>query len=463
MNDSARTFMLVSLVVLILLVLHQLPRLTVGDVELRRVNVLSDLFPEITPHDDEAHNQMPRLTEWCQSVTTDVHASDSIVPADSIRMTDTAGDFAAERTDSIVHIEDYSQGEPGGMAHFYSQLRNIGILDRPIRIAYYGDSFVEGDILTADLREMLQTAYGGSGVGWVDCGSEIAGFRQTVRLSFSGLTEYEVVKKPYHHRAEGISQRYFVPDETARVTLKGSRARKHLSQWQRSTLYLRTEGGVVVQSDTIVERLSGSADLQTVSLRADTMKSVTFRFSEPTDETWLYGVALESDQGIILDNFSMRGSSGTTLADIPQSTLQAFARVRPYDLVVFHFGLNVANPQSHASTYKGYTKQMGRVISHFREAWPEASILIVSMPDRDQRSEAGIRTMTGVEQLVAYQQMMAAEQRVAFFNLFQSMGGRESMKGLVDRGLANKDYTHLTFSGGREIAKGLVRELIIDN
>lgn len=59
--------------------------------------------------------------------------------------------------------------------------------------------------------------------------------------------------------------------------------------------------------------------------------------------------------------------------------------------------------------------------------------------------------MLGVESLVAYQQIMASEHRVDFFNLFQAMGGRESMKGLVDQGLANKDYTHLTFGGGRRL------------
>lgn len=32
-----------------------------------------------------------------------------------------------------------------------------------MRIAFFGDSFVEGDILTADLREKLQLAYGGGG------------------------------------------------------------------------------------------------------------------------------------------------------------------------------------------------------------------------------------------------------------------------------------------------------------
>ena len=75
------------------------------------------------------------------------------------------------------------------------------------------------------------------------------------------------------------------------------------------------------------------------------------------------------------------------------------------------------------------------------------------MPDRDQRTDSGLHTMKGVEALVAYQQIMASEHGVGFFNLFQAMGGRESMKALVDRGLANKDYTHINFAGGKHLAK----------
>ena len=181
--------------------------------------------------------------------------------------------------------------------------------------------------------------------------------------------------------------------------------------------------------------------------------------SDISPNTYVYGVALESESGVVVDNFSMRGSSGVSLKDMPRKVLSEFASVRPYDLIIIHFGLNVVNEKSHAANYKAYTSQMGKAIEHLRESFPEASILVVSMPDRDQRTAAGIRTMLGVESLVAYQQIMAAEHHTAFFNLFEAMGGRESMKALVDQGLANKDYTHLTISGGRRLGTLIVNYL----
>ena len=71
-------------------------------------------------------------------------------------------------------------------------------------------------------------------------------------------------------------------------------------------------------------------------------------------------------------------------------------------------------------------------------------------------------TMKGVESLVAYQQILAANCHVSFFNLFKAMGGRESMKVLVDKGWANKDYAHLSFRGGRYMAEIIFKALTED-
>ena len=88
-----------------------------------------------------------------------------------------------------------------------------------------------------------------------------------------------------------------------------------------------------------------------------------------------------------------------------------------------------------------------------RQTFPQASILVVSVPDRDQRSPDGIQTMKEVKQLVALQQQMAADMKVSFLNFFEAMGGEGSVKTLVERSYANKDYTHLNYKGGRELAK----------
>ena len=182
------------------------------------------------------------------------------------------------------------------------------------------------------------------------------------------------------------------------------------------------------------------------------MRNISYSFTGVGHETFKNVMSLESDYGVVLDNFSMRGSAGFTIANIPHSVLADFARLRPYDLIILHFGLNVVSEKSRSANYKAYIKRMTRAVEKLRGAYPEASILIVSVPDRNQRTADGIKTMPGIESLSAYQQIMASECKVAYFNLFKAMGGRESMKALVERKLANKDYTHLSFGGGTCLA-----------
>ena len=183
------------------------------------------------------------------------------------------------------------------------------------------------------------------------------------------------------------------------------------------------------------------------------MRSVRYAFSDVTPRTTLFGMALESNKGVILDNFSMRGSSGVQLGQIPQPTLSSFARLRPYDLIIVHFGLNEAIKGNTVPLLKMYIKRMRKAIENISAANPEASLLVVSVPDRDQRSADGITTLKEVKDLVGLQAQLAADSHVAFYNLYEAMGGESSMKKLVDRNLANKDYTHLSFGGGKQIAR----------
>lgn len=446
MNQISRTFILVGLTVAILLALHFLPTLYIYDIPLRRVNILSDILPEVYRERDaiDVIPSVPMPTTACVDSAMNARG-DSLANAMPAKP-------------SSPDILDFSEGGRGGMSHFNHAVANISTLGRPLRIAYYGDSFIEGDIVTCDLREMLQAKYGGSGVGWVDCVDKLGGFRRTVKVESRGLTSHEVVERPYLHELEGISQRYFGVGEGASLKVTPTRFKAHNASWHTATLYMRAQGGMTVTADSTVHVIAPSARVQTV-VTPSSGRSVSYGFSNVVGANHLFGVALESRHGVILDNFSMRGSAGFTLANIPAETLRQFARVRPYDLIVIHFGLNVASEKAHAANYKAYISKMQKAITHLQQAFPEASILVVSIPDRDQRTDAGITTMKGVESLVAYQQILAANCHVAFFNLFKAMGGRESMKILVEKKLANKDYAHLSFKGGEIMARYIFKAI----
>lgn len=70
--------------------------------------------------------------------------------------------------------------------------------------------------------------------------------------------------------------------------------------------------------------------------------------------------------------------------------------------------------------------------------------------------------MPGIKNLVRYQQNLAADEAVAFWNMFEAMGGEGSMADMVHAkpSLVNYDYTHINFRGGKHLA-GLLYESLI--
>lgn len=91
---------------------------------------------------------------------------------------------------TLTPIEDFS--DSGRIQAFCDTLLNA---PRPVRIAFLGDSFVEGDILTADLRERLQSAYSGGGAGFAPMASPLTAFRRTVKTQSKGWTTYNIMQR----------------------------------------------------------------------------------------------------------------------------------------------------------------------------------------------------------------------------------------------------------------------------
>ena len=226
-DNTYKTLLLTLLVALFLFLLHFLPTLTIGDTKLREIDILSDLA---------------KKKKVLEDVIPSPKKPSSVVAYDKDGKVINFKEDWPKGTERIV---DYSAGKPGGLDHFYSQL-NLLVqkqqVGRPVRIAYYGDSYIEGDILLADLREDLQKYYGGYGVGWIDAGNDLDQYKHTVDNSFSGLTEH-MVKKPasYDVNQAGIAERYYTMNGQATMTYAPftlSHDYPHTEKWASTLLYL---------------------------------------------------------------------------------------------------------------------------------------------------------------------------------------------------------------------------------
>ncbi|MEL6843402.1 MAG: GDSL-type esterase/lipase family protein [Bacteroidota bacterium] len=336
-----------------------------------------------------------------------------------------------------------------------------------VRIAYFGDSMIEGDLITQTLRHELQKMFGGNGVGFVPITSNTYSFRKSIWHRFSkDWRAYNFLKS--NREDFGISGEIFLASQP-------TDGRKDLDTWVRyqgsnmysttqtfdriSLFYGRSDDSLTNQEPAFVElRVKDRRDtlflepkyaVNQLVLNEDPIENVELRFSIPKNLP-IYGLNFESESGIHLDNFSSRGSSGQDLVEIPDEMMRQFHHHLEYDLVVLHFGVNVTSARR--TNFDSYEAGMKKVIQHIRRCMPETDILMVSVGDRGIKLNGRWQTDPSVPLVLEAQRRVAKEMGVGFLDLYRSMGGKNTMVRWVARDWAIHDHVHTTRRGARKIA-----------
>jgi hypothetical protein len=348
-----------------------------------------------------------------------------------------------------------------GIEYFMTALRELKAGKRKkVRIAYFGDSMIEGDLITQDLRDLLQSEFGGNGVGFVPATSIVASFRSSIVHTFSpNWKDYHYKNDPPSNITLGLSGHTFYPAGSSWIRYAPVK-RPHLDHFEEvSVLYGRAAGNLIINDHTYP--LQGHEDLNALTLLADTARAdLTLRFNGD-EHLPVYGAAFESGEGIFVDNFSFRGISGIELGKLSRTMWEDVQQVRPYDLVVLHYGANVLwKPE--LTNYDWFEKPMSKVADSLRNMLPHTSILMVGCADKSYRKGGEYITAPGVKALMKSQHKIASRYGFAYWNLFHAMGGEGSMKRWVesDTAMANKDYTHFNFRGASKVGALLYKAIM---
>jgi hypothetical protein len=373
-------------------------------------------------------------------------------------------------------IAEYGSDTLGGLIRFYLALDQLKAgKKKTVRVAYFGDSMVEGDLVTQDLRKSLQDTFGGEGVGFMPVTSIVAGFRQTIIHSYStNWTDHFLTKPPgCSNCGPGITGHTFQPvsggtvteDDTAAQAVGGSWVsytavnRPRLDRFCKVRLFYGKGEDAVVNCNGRNYRMEGNEPVNTLTLANQPVKKVKASFAAGNAQ-YVYGFSMDSDSGVFVDNFAMRGNSGLPLSSWPVNVLRGLDAQLNYDLIILHFGVNVVN--SKQKSYQWYAEGMTTVINNFRKAFPNASFLIIGAADKGWRGPEGYTTDPAIPILLNAQRQMAQNTGCAFWSLFDAMGGTGSMVEWVkgDTVYANKDYTHFNHRGAKRVAGLLFNELM---
>ena len=452
-NSTFASFLIILTTIVFLLGFSLFsPVLNMEGIKLKKFNLFSDI-----------------ISKEKKAASTKLAAVDTSALKDSI-VAPIPGQMG---TSSIV---DFGKDTIGGLDHFIRSLVETKKNGKVTRVAYFSDSMIEGDILTQDLRSSLQSVFGGKGVGFVPITSITAGFRQTIRQSFSPDWEtYSLISHSNAGNSLGISGYVFIPQNkkdtatgksnTSWVAFKSCPYIKNLDKFHTLKLYYGESNDnnsvkFKVDGKDITRHMTGKNVVNEMVINDSVpLKNIALNFlcDSPVK---VYGASFESKDGIFVDNFSFRGNSGLPLTKIPANILRNFNAHLKYDLIIIHYGLNVVSTTM--KDYSWYQYGMTKVIKHFQACFPQSSFLLVSVGDKSYKNDMEYETDPAIPILVEVQRKIAEQTGVAFWNLYENMGGYNSMLSWVDSTvpLANKDYAHLNFKGGKKVADMLFKHLM---
>ncbi|MDE5707327.1 MAG: hypothetical protein K2H69_04040 [Alistipes sp.] len=458
-----------------LILLSFVPPQTVGGIRLKRANILSEFlrFEEeeetrseeaiLTALDEEefridllqvarliadsAPREVPATYEWSLIEREPAPAAHRALPGDTAR-----------RLPELIPIEDF---DTTGHSRLAALCRKLQRGDSLVRIAVMGDSFIEGDILTSDLREQLQLRYGGGGAGFAPAASPLTDFRRTIRTRSKGWNSYNVMQR--RTTPEALADSYYVsgwvcqPADGASTRWEGTSERACLDSCNTARILFlsRSDSRVEVTVNDAQSRIfeiEASPLMRQIVVRG-TIRSLEFSVLSGAAGVVGYGALFESSPGVAVDNYSIRSNNGQAMFRTSPALNAQADRMLGYDLVILQYGLNILQPD--VRNYTRYGEQIEKMIAYVRHCFPRAAVLVMSVSDRSVKEEERFVPMASAPFMVEAQRAAAEASGAAFWNTYRAMQSLGGMERFVAEGWAGKDYTHINFAGGRRIAWGL--------
>ncbi|NTV25540.1 MAG: hypothetical protein HGB01_04960 [Chlorobiaceae bacterium] len=366
---------------------------------------------------------------------------------------------------SNFHFAQYLQ--PGQIVNFRDRDPNPSLLGTmgklaalrrgekvKLRIAWFGDSLIEGDLITQTLRELLQNDFGGRyGVGFVPFRSVTAGFRTSATATSRGSWR-EVSFRDAKAGAPLFFSGHLFYSGGGDFELRDNTVKDSSQVVQKWLLCGRSTSPVQVAVNGRMQYIDAPGRFNRILL--DSSAGNRIRVRVPAGSLPLYGVSSEPEYGVVVDNFSFRGISGFELAKLDDELLDDISRSGQYDLVVIQYGVNVMF-RSRDTNYDYYFRGMSPVVRRLRERMPDSEFLLVSCSDRAFRYGTEWKTAIGLDSLLQVQARIAYDNRITFFNLYQSMGGNGTIVRWAEDEprLAAKDYIHASPRGASLLGRHL--------
>jgi lysophospholipase L1-like esterase len=353
---------------------------------------------------------------------------------------------------------------------------------------HYGDSQLEGDRITAHFRNKLQVKFGGTGPGLRPAVQPYDFVFSAVQTNSGNWTRYPLYRNRDSlvlHNKYGVMGAFsrfaplqfdsipFEPLNLYEAELSISKSnisfRKTREYKKMRLFYGNSKSPVQMKlfvNDSLLFTDSLKANLDygiSETLLPDSTDNVTLKFSG-FDSPDIYGVELADTAGVIVDNIALRGSSGTifTQSDFEHST-KMYRDIKP-GLFILQFGGNVMPYMKEERQIKNYARWFGNQIVRLRRSCPEAAFIVIGPSDMSTKEKDKYVTYELLPAVVDALKEASLENGAAYWDMYQAMGGYNSMPSWVNAQpeLARPDYVHFSPRGSKLISNMFYNAFILE-
>jgi lysophospholipase L1-like esterase len=367
---------------------------------------------------------------------------------------------------------------------FFKSLQSAYAGKEPIRVLHYGDSQIEGDRITAYVRNKLQTQFHGSGPGLIavlDVGPHFS-VKRELSANWQRFSAMDPNLKKHAHKRYGALSAYcrFTPAQpdsvaldtlasTATITLSPDKRAYGKARawtecrlffgWHRAPLTLRMEADGAQMSEEVIEPQAGMLTREWRFPRAPGSITITMGGTDSPD---VFGIALDGSTGVAMDNISARGAAGYEFGKGDQALLTRMYAAMDARLLIMQYGGNTLPNIKSKEEADRYGRFFGGVIAKLRKQIPGVSVIVIGPSDMSIKEGEDYVTRPYLEDVRDAMKANTLAQGAVFWDMYDAMGGRNSMVSWVqaDPPLAADDYTHFSPQGARKVGELFYTALI---
>ena len=351
--------------------------------------------------------------------------------------------------------------DPSFFDPFFAALDSAG--RHRMRIVHYGDSQIEEDRISSVLRDSLQIRFGGGGPGLLPVLDQY----YTLRISegsTSAPRRYVAYGPP---EMRGAGGRYGVMaqkshyDSTATTTFFPVKSNDGPSRLFNRLTFLSAGGDLYIRCQGVTQEVEASDSIRHTRFElADSTERVSVTHSGSRD---IYGVMLDRENGVSLDNIPMRGCSGTIFTGLNSAQLSDYYVNENVRMIILQFGGNSVPFTKTEKQISDYCSEIAEQIVHLRELAPDARILFIGPSDMSTSISGKMQTYKHLPAMVDSLRVTALRSGAAFWDMYSAMGGQGSMALWVRENppLAGPDYIHFTPKGAEKMGGMLYETLML--